>query len=297
MRDYKHVKVPKSYRSPRNRVVTKRVSAAPENGRRSAGPAGGGGSAGTAIMLIVAALLSFGAWQGYTWLSSAEMFQIAGVDVQGVRQVSDDEVKALARMFTGQNIFHVDLGAATRQALANPWVRDVRIERKLPNRISMAITERSPRAVLQAANGRFLMDREAVVIVPVGAAGAAGLPAVSVKDHRAGLRDAVPGDGVTAALELLDALAERGGWDLAQVTVKADSRETIAIDYADHEFRIGSGNYGEKLRRLGEIVADMNQRKLAYTYVELRPERQAAVMVKAPAKAPAPRAQGRRKRA
>jgi hypothetical protein len=64
------------------------------------------------------------------------------------------------------------------------------------------------------------------------------------------------------------------------VTVKADSPETIAIVYADHEFRVGYGNYGEKLRRLGEIVADMNQRRLAYTYVELRPERQAAVMVK-----------------
>jgi cell division protein FtsQ len=296
MRDYKHVKVPKSYRTPRNRVVTKRVSV-PENGRRSAGPSVASGSAGTAIMLIAVVLLSVGAWQGYTWLSGAEMFQIAGVDVRGVRQVSDDEVKALARVFTGQNIFHVDLAAATRQALADPWVRDVRIERKLPNRISMVITERTPRAVLQAANGRFLMDREAVVIVPAGAGGASGLPTVAVRDHRAGLRETVPGDGVPAALELLDALAERGGWDPAQVTVKADSRETIAIEYADHEFRVGAGNYGEKLRRLGEIVADMNQRKLAYTYVELRPERQAAVMVKAPAKAPAPRAQGRKKRA
>jgi hypothetical protein len=63
------------------------------------------------------------------------------------------------------------------------------------------------------------------------------------------------------------------------VTVKADSPETLAVLYADHEFRIGSGNYDEKLRRLGEIVEDMGQRGLEYSYVELRPERQAAVMV------------------
>ena len=87
------------------------------------------------------------------------------------------------------------------------------------------------------------------------------------------------GGAVPEALDLLGELASRGGWSPGEVTVKADSPETIAIVYADHEFRIGSGNYGEKLRRLGEIVADMQQRGLAFTYVELRPERQAAVMV------------------
>jgi hypothetical protein len=63
------------------------------------------------------------------------------------------------------------------------------------------------------------------------------------------------------------------------VTVKADTPETVAIVYASREFRIGCGNYEEKLRRLGEIVSDMNRQRIEYTAVELRPERQAAVMV------------------
>ena len=231
------------------------------------------------LALLVTAALCYGAWEGYRWMSGAGMFQIAGVDVTGVREVSDDEVRALAALFTSQNIFHVDLDAAMRQALGNPWVRDVRIERSLPDRIRIAVTERKPRAVLEAANGRFLIDREAVVIVPAGSANAAGLPTIAVRDYRAVARSAATGDGMAAALELLDELQARGGWDMGGVTVRADSAETVAIAYAGHEFRIGSGNYGEKLRRLGEIVTDMNTRRLEYTYVELRPERQAAVMV------------------
>lgn len=277
MRDYKHVKVPRGERTTKNRVVTKRAGTAPARRRRETGLSG---APATVLAFLITAALGYGAWQGYLWLSRSETFQIAGVDVKGVREVSDDEVRALAGTFTGQNIFRVDLGAATRKALANPWVRDVRIERSLPNRISITVSERRPRAVLQAANGRFLMDREGVVIVPADTADAAGLPTIVVRDHRAAARSAVSGDAVLPALELLDELAARGGWDPAGVTVKADSPETIAIVYADHEFRVGYGNYGEKLRRLGEIVADMNQRRLAYTYVELRPERQAAVMVK-----------------
>jgi cell division septal protein FtsQ len=294
MRDYKHVRVPKSSRITRNRVVTKRVEISPEGRKRGKGLSE---AAGTVLALVVTVALGYGAWEGYRWLSGSGMFQVAGVDVKGVRAVSDDEVRALAGMFTGQNIFRVDLDAATRQALANPWVRDVRIERSLPNRISMKITERIPRAVLLTANGRFLIDREAVVIVPAGPGSVAELPAVSVHGHRAEPRGAVTGDGVHEALELLDQLAARGGWDPAAVTVKADSAETISILYADREFRIGSGNYGEKLRRLGEIVADMNQRHLAYTYVELRPERQAAAMVKNDrVQGPGSRGQGRQQK-
>ncbi len=276
MRDYKHVKVPKSYRSQRSRAATKRVAAEPAGRKRASG---GSGAAGTMFALIMAAALGYGGWRGYHWMTRAEAFQIAGVDVKGVREVSDEEVRALAAQFTGQNIFRIDLDGATRRALANPWVRDVRIERSLPNRISIEISERTPHAVLQAANGRFLIDRDAVVIAPAGAATAAGLPTIAVRDYRAAPRRAVTGDGVVSGLELLDELRKRGGWDPAAVTVRADSAETVAILYAGHEFRIGSGNYDEKLRRLGEIVTDMNTRQLAYTYVELRPERQAAVMV------------------
>lgn len=276
MKDYKHVKVPRGYRTTNRRTTTKRVNTGVSPVKRGGG---GGNPAGAAIAILLTAALCYGAWEGYRWLTRAVMFQIAGVDVKGVRSVSEDDIQELAKMFTGQNIFHVDLDAATRRALANPWVRDVRIERTLPNRISVIYEEREPRAILQAANGRYLIDGEGVVMVPVAKSDqAADLPVIAVREHKAVPRETVAG-AVAEALTLLDELARRGGWSAREVAVKADSPETIAIVYADHEFRIGSGNYDEKLRRLGEIVADMQQRGLAFTYVELRPERQAAVMV------------------
>lgn len=275
MKDYKNVKVPRRYRSTSNRPAVRRVEAA-------TGPKKRGGSVkgqlGAVLTALVTAALCYGGWEGYRWITHAEMFSIAGVDVKGVRSVSDENIRDVAAMFTGQNVFRVDLGAATRRVMADPWVRDVRIERRLPNRISIFVAERIPKAVLQASNGKYLIDREGVVMAPVGAA-APPLPVISLRDCRAVPREQVTKGAVPEVLELLDELAARGGWDLAGVVVKADSAETITIVYADHEFRIGSGNYNEKLRRMGEIVADMRQRGLAYTYVELRPERQAAVMV------------------
>jgi len=277
MRDYKNVKVPRKYRSTPNRTTVRRVEAGggPKRQRVSVK-----GQLGAALTILLTVAFCYGGWEGYKWLTHAEMFSIAGVDVKGVRSMSDETVRDVAAMFTGQNVFHVELNAATRRALADPWARDVRIERRLPNRISVIISEREPRAVLQASNGRYLIDSEGVVMVPAaGAAAASALPVIAVRDCRAVPREQVTAGAVAEALDLLQELASRGGWDPAGVTVKADTAESITIVYADHEFRIGSGNYSEKLRRMGEIVADMRQRGLSYTYVELRPERQAAVMV------------------
>ncbi len=275
MRDYKNVKVPRRYRSATNRPAVRRVT----------GPKKREGSVketlGVVLTILVTAALCYGGWEGYRWLTHADLFTISGVDVKGVRSMRDENIREVATMFTGQNVFQVDLGAATRRVLADPWVRDVRIERRLPNRISLFVTERVPKAVLHASNGKYLIDGEGVVMAPlqVGSAGAPPLPVIALRGYRAVPREPVAAGAVPEALELLDELAARGGWDPGDVTVRADTSETITIVYADHEFRIGSGNYSEKLRRMGEIVADMRQRGLAYTYVELRPERQAAVMV------------------
>jgi len=296
MRDYKNVKVPRKYRSTSNRIVVRRV----ETGH---GPKKRRGSVkdtlGAVLTVLMTTALCYGGWEGYRWLTHAEMFSVAGVDVKGVRSVRDEDIREVAAMFTGQNVFRVDLGAASRRMMADPWVRDVRVERRLPNRISMFVTERVPKAILRASNGAYLIDADGVVMVPVRdtGAGAPPLPVITLRDHRAVPREPVTAGAVTEALVLLDELAARGGWDAAAVTIKADSAETVTIVYADHEFRIGSGNFSEKLKRMGEIVADMRQRGLNYTYVELRPERQAAVMVvKSQGQGPGGKGQVRKKR-
>jgi cell division septal protein FtsQ len=152
--------------------------------------------------------LCYGGWEGYRWLTRAELFSIAGVDVKGVRSMSDENIRGVAAMFTGQNVFRVDLGAATRRVIADPWVRDVRIERRLPNRISIFIVERAPKAVLQASNGKHLIDGEGVVMVPAGP-GAPPLPVIALRDFRAVPREAATKGEVPEALELLDELASR----------------------------------------------------------------------------------------
>jgi cell division septal protein FtsQ len=238
-----------------------------------------------ALFAILAAVVLAGGswlgWQAYLLLTHAEMFQISGVDVKGVQRLSEAGLEGIAGMFKGQNIFRVDLEAAARRAHGNSWIKDIRIYRRLPNRISMTVVERVPDAILDAGAGRYLIDNEAVVIERMKQEGAPAwpLPVITVKGCRTEPGEPVNSEGIAEALTLLSEISARGGWRLSEVMVKANSPETLSVVYASHEFKIGSGNYSEKLRRLAEVMADVNQRGLDIAYVDLRPERQAAAMV------------------
>jgi cell division protein FtsQ len=282
MRDYKNVKVPRSYRGGSKRSSVKRVTVGRATGQSRTGRTGIKHIALQVITVVMIAVGGLLAWKGYQTLLHAEMFQIAGVDVKGAKQVSEADLREIARVFKGQNIFRVDLETPVRRARANPWVKDVRIYRRLPNRISMVVTERVAFALLDTGAGRYVMDNEGVVLERIAKEKSSGwqLPVVAVKGYRVRPGEQVTDEVTAESLMLIADIAERGGWRLNELTIKAGSPETLSILYADHEFKIGTGNYAEKLRRLAEILSDGTQRGLDIAYVDLRPERQAAVMVK-----------------
>jgi cell division septal protein FtsQ len=279
MRDYKHVTVPEPYRFRTKRKTVKRVRAERNKGWSGKGPRGVTGMArGFLVFLLVAAA----GWLGYSATLGAELLQIAGVDVQGVKHISEAELKEIVGVFTGQNIFRVDLGTAVRRAQANGWVREARIHRSLPNRITLVVTERVPYAILDNGGARYLMDEQGTIIERLTRETDKRwpLPIVAIKTDLARPGEQVTAEGAQEAFELLAEIAARGGWKPVDVTIRAGSSEQLAVLYAEHEFKIGNGNYPEKLRRLAEIMSDVKQRGLEIASVDLRPERQAAVMVK-----------------
>jgi len=281
MRDYKNVKVPRKYRTTTGRASVKRVEAGRAGGRTGNSAAGFRKVLLNILVVVVLAGGSWLGWQAYLLLTHAGIFQISGVDVKGVRHLSEADLEGIAGMFKGQNIFRVDLEAAARRAHRNSWIKDIRIYRRLPNRISMTVVERVPDAILDTGAGKYLIDNEAVVIERLAQDGASAwpLPVVAIKDCKTEPGAPVNSEGMAEALTLLSEISARGGWGLSKVMVKANSPETLTVVYASHEFKIGSGNYAEKLRRLAEVMADVNQRGLDIAYVDLRPERQAAAMV------------------
>jgi cell division septal protein FtsQ len=282
MRDYKNVKVPRAYRGTSKRATVKRVDAGRGNVRTGMSMAGIGSVLLKMVVVIMLGGAGFLAWQVYQAVMHADALVVSGVDVKGVKQLTESDLRGIVQAFTGQNIFRVDLEAAARRARANPWVKEVRIHRNLPNRITMVFTERTPTMLLDTGSARYLMDEEGFVLERLRKedAHAWPLPVVAIKSYPARPGDQVTSEGLAEAALLLDEIAARGGWRLADVTVRANSPDALTIVYAGYEFKIGKGRYAEKLRRLAEVLTDVKQRGMEIAYVDVRPERQVAVMVK-----------------
>lgn len=282
MRDYKNVKVPRSYRVKSNRMSVKRVDV----GRGAAGRGKSSVGIGSVLVKMTVMIMLAGAgflgWQVYQAIVHADALVVTGVDIKGVKQLNEADLRDIVAAFKGQNIFRVDLEAAARRARANPWVREVRIHRSMPNRITMVFSERTPTMLLDTGTARYLMDDEGFILERLQKEHAKDwpLPVVAIKDYHARPGDQVTSEGLAEAVQLLGEISTRGGWQLANVIVRANSPDALTVLYADHEFRLGSGRYAEKLRRLAEVLADVKQRGMEIAYVDVRPERQAAVMVK-----------------
>ena len=101
----------------------------------------------------------------------------------------------------GVNLLSIKIDKKRRELLEKaPNIRDVKIERRLPNKLSITITERDPIALIKAASGMQVVDEEGVVFIRKE--GTTGLPLIQGTD---GIE---PGDRLRdnnmAAVRLID---------------------------------------------------------------------------------------------
>jgi cell division protein FtsQ len=110
--------------------------------------------AGKTLLVVCVAVVCF---MVYRTASSSSFFQLRTVDVSGVSQGSEDQIKAVVRRAGGaQGVWKADLATISSELERQPWVRKAVVTRVLPSGLRVRITERTPRAVVRTAAGRFV---------------------------------------------------------------------------------------------------------------------------------------------
>lgn len=74
------------------------------------------------------------------------------------------ELSAITNLRPGINLFEIDLAKLRNKIKTIPSIEDVRISRILPDTLSVDISERLPRALLNYPNSRWVIDENCVVI-------------------------------------------------------------------------------------------------------------------------------------
>jgi len=122
-----------------------------------------------AISIAAVAVVLFACLAGtaYSYCSHAARFRIASsdnIEVTGVANAPRGQVMEVAGADVGRNVFFVPLDQRERQLEQIPWVESAAVMRLLPNRVSVAIRERTPVAFVQIGPKISLIDSGGVVM-------------------------------------------------------------------------------------------------------------------------------------
>lgn len=121
----------------------------------------------TFVLAVAVALFGCLAAAAYDYGSHAARFRVASrdnIEVTGVANAPRTQVMDVARDDIGRNIFSVRLDQHKRQLEQIPWVESATVMRLLPNRVSVAIRERTPVAFVQMGSKINLIDSGGVVM-------------------------------------------------------------------------------------------------------------------------------------
>jgi cell division protein FtsQ len=244
-----------------------------------------------AVAVVVVLLpLGLGAW-----VLTSRRFQLAEVVVEGgTQRVKPEWVRQALALYQGRNLVRLPLSEAAAAIQKNPWVESVELQKELPGRLHVALTERRPVALLRSGVGAGGLD-ELVYADPDGR------PIVTVDSlpeaRKAGLLEvffprAVPGGvaavgGIAGALEVAGELGRvRPDWAaaLTRIDVLGEEDFRLHTEALPFPLLVTRGEVGPKARRLEELLPELERRYPVIESVDLRYSRRIVVQPGAPAR-------------
>jgi len=215
------------------------------------------------------------------WVLTSPCFQLREVVVKGgSERVPADWVAGMLAPLEGKNLVSLRLDEITAELRRNPWIDRIELRKELPDLLQVAVSERRPVAFLFSEGRLYYADTAGHRIMPVASAEEA---------RQAGLLEVrfahpVP-EGVAGALEVAAELGRvRPDWAAALTRIEVLGEEDFRLDSGALRFPllVTRGQVGPKVRRLEELLPELERRYPAIAAVDLRFSRRIVVQPAAP---------------
>jgi cell division protein FtsQ len=231
------------------------------------------------IVLVVSAALGV-AWAARRHVMTSPRFAVTEIDVVGHERRTADVIAAESGVTAGANVFSLDLDGARARILADPWISQATLARRLPGTILIQITERKP-AALVALRDTYLATAEGEPFKklepgdPIDLPLVTGLRQEALDDDREGTMRTI-----RRAIDLA-AEYEHGGLarrlPLEEVHVDTDGTFAVVVGRGGLSLVLGGPPFRRKLDQASRVVAELDKRGAKADSIMLdndsRPER------------------------
>jgi cell division protein FtsQ len=222
-----------------------------------------------ALIALIVALAPLVIITGYRYVTEAEEFGVRSVDVSGHDHVTVSELLDVAGVKDAPNLLALDLDEVEARVAAHPWVRAAKVERHLPDKLSISVIERKPMALV-ALGALYLVDRKGNVFARVQAGEHFDLPVLTGLFHEDLSPNAAPERFLLSRRMLRGALRLLQAWRQSQAGKGVQVSEIHIDPLFGYSFVLGEGaGVGEgALIRLGrgEIDAKLDRLTAVLTH-------------------------------
>jgi cell division protein FtsQ len=92
------------------------------------------------------------------------LFATRSIEVRGIQRLQADEIRQLAGVRAGTNLFRVSLDDVTASLEREPWIADATAARSLPSTLMITVAERRPVGWLKDAEGPVVIAADGVIV-------------------------------------------------------------------------------------------------------------------------------------
>lgn len=234
------------------------------------------------LFLMLILLVTLAARWGFRTLERSGVFSVRRVTVQGNRMSSEAQIRTLADIKQGVQLFDVTVEEVAERIRQHPWIDQVEVERVWPDTLTVRVTEHRPLAMINIEGeeqGLYYLDYQGTVFVPVDPLQDIDYPVVtgiSPPDGKnAGAGFQLGGDARTAEIRDFLDVAARGNpiLPLQSISEIHLGREKGIIVYlVEHPFPIyiGYGNVEKRYYQLVKLLERFYRRKTIEGIKEIR---------------------------
>lgn len=112
------------------------------------------------LRFIILVAFTVGAYYFFT----SSLFDIQKITVDNNKYYTVEQVISLAGAKTGENLFEASLSQMKEKLLADPYIKNVKLKRKLPAEVVIIVEERKEDAAVPYGNQYIIIDNEGMVL-------------------------------------------------------------------------------------------------------------------------------------
>ena len=98
------------------------------------------------------------------FLCTSGLFNICQIEIVGNQQITQEQILELSEIELGDNVFFCKKEKTKNNIRSNPYVENIKITRKLPDKIQIQVTERKKAYQIQLDEGYAYIDNQGYIL-------------------------------------------------------------------------------------------------------------------------------------